>query len=190
MLTTTSACFSHKVVSASKAVFCTMSAKFNPCALTSHSSHVGCVRDTGIFTFTSQRRSWPVVMSSRAEYSGYAVYPKSFRVSHKSTGKPPSSRQFKWVHACASTVMDPEADIWNKWQLSEPNASTCTRIDFHCYKRELHTKTTTKTFKPSTRFWWAQGISLILMWVTFAVAIHTRCKDMLELETSTHKTMA
>jgi hypothetical protein len=53
-------------------------------------------------------------MSSRAEYSRYALYPKSVRVSHKSVGKPPSSTQFKWVYACASTVMDPEADIWNK----------------------------------------------------------------------------
>jgi hypothetical protein len=48
-----------------------------------------------------------VVMSSRAECSGYAAYPKSFRVSHKSAAKPPSSRQFKWVHAYASTVTDP-----------------------------------------------------------------------------------
>jgi hypothetical protein len=89
---------------------------------------------TGIFTFTSQRSSWPDVMSSRAEYSGYAAYPRSFRVSHKSAGKPPSSRQFKWVHPCASTVMDPEADIWNKWQMSKPDANTCTKISSRCYK--------------------------------------------------------
>jgi hypothetical protein len=103
-----------------------------------------------------------VMSSSRAEYSGYAVYPKSFRVSHKSTGKPPSSRKFKWVHACASTVMDPEADIWSKWQMSDPDANTCTRISPHSYKRMLHTQTTTKGFKLFTRFWWSKGITLIL----------------------------
>jgi hypothetical protein len=158
VLATKSACFSQKVVSASKAAFCTVSAKFNPCAFTSHSSQVGCAGHMGIFTFTSQRSSWPVVMSSRAEYSGYVVYPKSFRVSHKSAGKRPSSRQFKWAHAYASTVMDPEADIWSKWQMSEPDASTCTRISFHGYKRMLHTQTTTKGFKLSTKFQWAKGI--------------------------------
>jgi hypothetical protein len=113
-------------------------------AFTSHSSQVGCVGHTGIFTFTSQRSSWPVVMSSRAEYSGYTMYPKSFRLSYKSAGKPPSSRQFKWVHSCASTFMDPEADIWNKWQMSEPEANTCTGLSYHGYKRMLPTQTTTK----------------------------------------------
>jgi hypothetical protein len=44
--------------------------------------------------------------------------------------------------------MDPEADIWNKRQMSEPDAVTCTRIGFHGYKRESHTQTTTKGFKP------------------------------------------
>jgi hypothetical protein len=97
-------------------------------------------------------------MSSRVKYSAYAVYPMSFRVSHKSVGKPPSSRQFKWVHDCASTVMDPEADIWNRWQISERDASTCTRISFHGYKRMLHTQTTAKGFKLSTRFWWGKEI--------------------------------
>jgi hypothetical protein len=116
----------------------------------------------GIFTFTSQRSNWPVVMSSRAEYSGYAVYPKSFRVSHKSAGKPPPLRQFKWVHACTSTVMDPEADIWNKWQMSELDANTCTKISSHGYKRRLPTQTTTKGFKLFTRFQWVKGVSLIL----------------------------
>jgi hypothetical protein len=53
-------------------------------------------------------------------------------------------RQCKWVHACASTVMDPEAYIWNKWPQSELDAITCTRIDSHSYKRRLHTQTTTK----------------------------------------------
>jgi hypothetical protein len=89
VLATKSACFSQKVVSASKAVFCTVSAKFNPCAFTSHSSQVGCVGHTGIFTFTSHRSSWPVVMSSRAEYSRYVAYPKSFRVPTKVQGNHP-----------------------------------------------------------------------------------------------------
>jgi hypothetical protein len=146
-------------------------------------------RDMGIFTFTSQRSSWPEIMSSRAEYSGYAVYPKSFRVSHKSAGKPPSSRQFKWVHARALTVMDPEADIWNKRQRSEPDASTCTKISSHSYKGRLHTQTTTKGFNFPQDFR-EQKESLILKWVTFWVAICTRCKDMSGLETSTHKIMA
>jgi hypothetical protein len=138
--------FSQKVMSASKAAFCMVSAKFNPCAFTSHSSQVGCVGHTGIFTLTSQRSSWPVLMSSRVEYSGYAVYPRSFRVSHKSAGKPPSSRQFKWVRTCASTVTDLEADIWNKWQLSEPDANTCTKLSSHGYKGMSHTQTTSKGF--------------------------------------------
>jgi hypothetical protein len=155
------------------------------------STYVGTLHGhTGIFTFTSQRSSWPVVMSSHAEYSGYTMCPKSFWVSHKSAGKPPSSRQFKWVHACASTVLDPEADIWNKWQMLEPDAVTCTTIDSHSYKRRLHTQTTTKSFKTSTRFWCAKAISLILMCVKFGVAIRTRCKDMPELKMSMHKFMA
>jgi hypothetical protein len=83
-------------------------------------------------------------MSSRAEYSGYTEYPKSFRVSHKSAGKLPSSRQFKLVHARASTFMDPEADIWNKWHMSEPEANTCTKLSSHDYKGMLPTPTTTK----------------------------------------------
>jgi hypothetical protein len=40
--------------------------------------------------------------------------------------------------------MDPEADIWNKWPLSEPDAITCTRIDSHSYKRMLHIQTISK----------------------------------------------
>jgi hypothetical protein len=84
------------------------------------------------------------------------VYQKSFKVSPKSAGKPPSSRQFKWVYACASMVMDPEADIWDKWQMSDPDANTCTRISSHSYKRMLHTQTTIKGFKLYTRFWWGQ----------------------------------
>jgi hypothetical protein len=129
---------------------------------TFHSSQVGCVGHTGIITFTSQRSSWHVVMSSRVEYSGYTVYPKSFRVSHKSAGKPPSSRQFKWVHACASTITDLEAHIWNKWQMSEPDANTYTKLSSHGYKGMSHTQTTTKGSKLSKRFQRVKGVSLIL----------------------------
>jgi hypothetical protein len=67
---TSSGCFPQKVVSASRAAFYTESARFRPCALHSHSSHAGLVGHTEIFTFTSQRRSWPVVMTSCVEYSG------------------------------------------------------------------------------------------------------------------------
>jgi hypothetical protein len=117
-----------------------------------------------------------VLMSSCAEYSGYRAYPKSFRLSHKSAGKPPSSRQFKWVHACASMVLDPEADIWSKWQMSEPDANTCTKISSHGYKRMLHTQTTTKGFQLSTSFFVSKRNGLILKWITIGVAISTRCK--------------
>jgi hypothetical protein len=65
-----SGCFPQKVVSALRAAFCTVSDKFRPCALHSHSSQAGLVRHTEIFTLTSQRRSWPVVMTSRVAYSG------------------------------------------------------------------------------------------------------------------------
>jgi hypothetical protein len=52
VLATTSGCFPQKVVSASRAAFCIVSAKFRPCALHSHSSQAGLVGHTEIFTFT------------------------------------------------------------------------------------------------------------------------------------------
>jgi NADH:ubiquinone oxidoreductase subunit B-like Fe-S oxidoreductase len=73
--------------------------------------------------------------------------------------------------------------------MSEPDASMCTRIDSHNDKRESHAKTTATSFKLLTIFQWAKGISLILMWVNFGVAICTRCTDMLKLEASVHKIM-
>jgi hypothetical protein len=91
-------CFPQKVVSALRAAFYTASDKCCPCALHSHSSQVVLVGHTEIFTFTSQRRSWHVVMTSRVEFSGYVVYPKSLRVSHKSAGNLGSSRESMIPH--------------------------------------------------------------------------------------------
>jgi hypothetical protein len=42
--------------------------------------------------------------------------------------------------------MDPEADIWNKWQMLELDANTGTKISSHGYKRMLYAQTTTKGF--------------------------------------------
>jgi hypothetical protein len=116
-----------------------------------------------------------VVMSSRAEYSGYTVYPKSFRVSHKSAGRPPSSRQFKWVHACAPTFTDPEADIWNKWHMLEPEANMRTELSSHDYKGMLPIQIITKDFRLSPDLQLENG-NWIINLVKFRAAISIRCK--------------
>jgi hypothetical protein len=45
--------------------------------------------------------------------------------------------------------MVPEADIWNKWQMSEPEANTCTELSSRDYKGMLPPQTTTKGFQLS-----------------------------------------